>query len=120
MTIEKDMKCDDNVHDKGAVEITTSSVSRYGSAPRNAIDLRDRDSWFLSTNELGQWICPHFKTLRTEPTYFAIRMYEFDYLDSRAAEGSTTSIMEGNRPVREQQWLNDEYAVKMFAASRPC
>jgi hypothetical protein len=46
-------KCDGNVHDKGAVEITASSVFR-DYAPRNAAKRMDRHSLFPSEKEPGQ------------------------------------------------------------------
>jgi hypothetical protein len=39
-------KCGGNVHDKGAVEITASSV--WDDPPRNAADLGNTNSWFVS------------------------------------------------------------------------
>jgi hypothetical protein len=70
-------KCGGNVHDKGVVEITASSVSDI-ACPQNAADLRDAYSYFCSRDEPLQRICFDFKTLRIEPTHYAIETAQFD------------------------------------------
>jgi hypothetical protein len=79
-------KCDGNVHDRGVVKITASSVSRT-YYPQNAADLEDNPS-FRSEDEPGQWICLDFKTLRIEPTHYTIRTGCENQLKSWAVEGS--------------------------------
>jgi hypothetical protein len=66
------VKCSGNVHDRGVVEITASSVS-YTDYPRNTADL-GTNSDFWSEDEPGQWICLDFKTLRIEPTHNTIQV----------------------------------------------
>jgi hypothetical protein len=71
-------KCGGNVHDKGFVEITASSVHShpsYNFAPQNAAEFGDF-SCFFSQNEPGQWISWDFKALRIEPTHYTIRTYD--------------------------------------------
>jgi hypothetical protein len=64
-------KCGGNVHDKGAVEITASSV--FGDyAPRNAAELVDRHSLFRSEKEPGQWSWFDFNGLRIEPAHYTL------------------------------------------------
>jgi hypothetical protein len=67
-------KCWGNVHDKGAVKMTASSVvdDDIDSYPRNAAHLGDTDSNFTSADKTGQWIYWDFKTLRIEPTRYTI------------------------------------------------
>jgi hypothetical protein len=58
-----------NVHEKGVVEITASSVASTSSgyAPRKAANLKTC-SHFYSKNHPGGWICWDFKILGIEPT----------------------------------------------------
>jgi hypothetical protein len=68
-------KCGGNVHDKGVLEITVSSVYKEKYPPRNAADFENVYSHFCSQDEPDQWICWDFKTLRIEPTHYTIRMF---------------------------------------------
>jgi hypothetical protein len=70
-------KCCGNVHDKGAVEISASSL-HYNDpsfALWNAADLGNKGSCFGSRKGTGAWICSDFKELRIKPTHYTIRMY---------------------------------------------
>jgi hypothetical protein len=60
-----------NVHDKGIVTITSTSVRDDDHAVRNVADLTS-DSWFYSKDELGQWICWDFHEMRVHPTDYTI------------------------------------------------
>jgi hypothetical protein len=110
-------KCDGNVHDKGAVEITASSVSGT-HYPRNAADL-ERCSWFSSKNEPGPWICLDFKTVRIEPTHYTILAGNWTFLKSWAIEGSDDAVSWTEIDRRENKSdFNHPKAVKTFAVSR--
>jgi hypothetical protein len=65
-------KCGGNVHGRGVVEITASSVFWTDYSPRNTADLGSY-SFFFSQNEPGQWIYWNFRTLRIEPTQYTIQ-----------------------------------------------
>jgi hypothetical protein len=115
-------KCGGNVHEKGAVEITASSVYRNNSsyAPPNAADLGDKDSIFHSDNEPAEWIGWDFKALRIEPTHYTIRTYwkwpNWSNLKSWAVEGSDDGASWTEIDRRENNSdLNDRWAVKTFA-----
>jgi hypothetical protein len=110
-------KCGGNVHDRGVVEITASSVFDTNYS-RDAADL-GTDPWFWSKNEPGQWICLDFKTLRIEPTHYTIRSGFYSHLMSWAVEGSDdgTSWTEIDRRENNSD-LNGERALKTFAISR--
>jgi hypothetical protein len=74
-----------NVHDKGAVAITSKSVyddPEY--AVRNLADLTS-GSFFYSKNEPGQWVCWDFHEMRVRPTHYTIESY---CLKSWVVEGS--------------------------------
>jgi hypothetical protein len=119
------VKCGGNIHDKGAVEVTASSVAERGEnwrAFRNAADL-GTDSCFWSNDRPGQWICWDFKALRIEPTRYTILTFNRGLncphlknwmLEGSDDEGSWTEIdqRENNRH------LNDDSAVKTFAVAR--
>jgi hypothetical protein len=80
------VKCGGNVHDRGVVEITASSILSI-DYPRNSADL-GTDSYFKSEDESGQWICLDFKALKIEPTHYTIQAGYDDYLKSWVVEGS--------------------------------
>jgi hypothetical protein len=67
-----------NVHDKGAIEISGSSISRYDSVHRNATDLGNKSSFFLSEDKPDQRICWDFKVLRIAPTHYTIQTANAD------------------------------------------
>ena len=60
-----------NVHDKGIVNVTASSV--LGSyEPKDAVDL-EGDKEFASEDKENSWICYDFKDRRVTPTSYSIR-----------------------------------------------
>jgi FtsZ-binding cell division protein ZapB len=112
-------KCGGNVHDKGVVEITASSVGR--GAPRDVADIESDDN--LETwNKPGQWICFDFKTLRIELTHYAIRTVELErngeHMKNWAIEGSEDGVLwtELDRQENNED-LNGKSAEKAFAVS---
>jgi hypothetical protein len=110
-------KCDGNIHDRGVVEITASSVF-WTDYPRNTADL-GTDSYFKSEDEPRQWICFDFKSLRIEPTHYTIRTFLFDCLKSWTLEGSDDGVSWTEIDRRENNSdLDDTFAVKTFAVSR--
>jgi hypothetical protein len=116
------VKCGGNVHNKGAVEITASSVAGSSCAPRKAADLVTV-SIFLSQNESGGWICWDFKVLRIEPRHCTLRMCgcrsNWCHLKSWAVEGSDDRASWTEIDWRENNSdLNGHMAVKTFAVSR--
>jgi hypothetical protein len=108
-----------NVHDKGVVEITASSVEKSWCGtevpPRNTADIKS-DSYFESENKPDQWICWDFKTLIIEPTYYTVRS---SFLKRWVVEGSDdgTSWTEIDRR-EDNSDLNVRKAVKTFAISQ--
>jgi hypothetical protein len=84
------MKYGGNVCDKGAVEITTSSVFKEDGleyVPRNAADLESILP-FASENKPDQWICWNFKMLRIKPTHYMIRIAHASHPKSWIVDGS--------------------------------
>ena len=67
-------ECRGNVHDKGIVNVTASSVCAISSQPKNAVDLRT-DSRFWSRNEANAWICYDFRERRVIPTSYSVRSW---------------------------------------------
>ena len=63
-----------NVHDKGIVNVTASSV--YGSSwdPKNAADL-EVETPYYSSDEPDVWICYDFKGMSIVPTGYSIRSW---------------------------------------------
>lgn len=67
-----------NVHDKGIVEITASSVNGGDCEPKCVADL-EADSIYCSADELDTWICYDFKDMRVTPTSYSIRSHCHGY-----------------------------------------
>jgi hypothetical protein len=110
-------KCGGNVHDRGVIEITASSVYRTAYS-RNATDLGD-NSYFKSQSLPGQWISFGFKPLRIEPTHYAIQTGSENHLKSWVVEGSGDGVSWTEIDWRENNSnLNDVTAVKMFVVWR--
>jgi hypothetical protein len=67
-------KCGGNVHDRGVVNVTVSSLKDGSStnAARNAVDL-ESDSFFYSRDQEGQWICYDFGKMRVMPTHYSLK-----------------------------------------------
>lgn len=59
-----------NVHDKGMVNVTASSVS--GFPPKNAADL-GTSSEYQSGEQKGTWLCYDFKDRRVIPASYSLR-----------------------------------------------
>ena len=67
-----------NVHEKGIVEVTASSVT-CSLEPKHAVELGS-DSEFCSRGTEDSWLCYDFKGgRRVTPTSYSIRSYQDDY-----------------------------------------
>ena len=66
------LECGGNVHEKGAVEVTASSVCGIGYEAKNAVEL-GTNSHFWSNCEPNSWICYDFQRRRVTPTSYSIR-----------------------------------------------
>ena len=65
-------ECGGNVHDKGIVDVTASTVEMLAFQPKNVADLK-RDWYYKSHNLEGSWICYDFKERRVIPTSYTVR-----------------------------------------------
>jgi hypothetical protein len=67
-------KCGGNVHDKGIVNITSSSLHGSTYLPNNAADLRNLagSAYFHSANEANAWLCYDFAKREVTPTHYAV------------------------------------------------
>ena len=106
------LQCCGNVHKKGIVNVTASSVldSDYMSCdPKNAVDF-DRDSSFSSHNEPNSWICCDFKDRRVIPTSYSVRSgYSPPYLRSWVIEVSNDGTENSWTEIdRRDDWDGDE------------
>lgn len=66
-------ECGGNVHEKGIVNVTASSVN-YDYEPKHAVDL-GTDSEFCSDDKKNSWICYDFKDRRVIPTGYSVRSW---------------------------------------------
>ena len=65
-------ECGGNVHEKGVVEVTVSSVCGTGYEAKNAVEL-GTISHFWSNYKPNSWICYDFKGRSVTPTSYSIR-----------------------------------------------
>ena len=75
-----------NVHDKGIVNVTGSSVEGniHECLPSNVVDL-ETESYYLSSLHLpNAWICYDFKDLRVIPTSYSVRSYGACHLNLKS------------------------------------
>jgi hypothetical protein len=106
-----------NVQEKGIVTTTSKSVysDKPSDAPKNVADLTS-DSYFLSKNEPGQWVCWDFRERRVRPTHYTIRGWD---LKSWVVEGSLDgrSWTEIDRQTDNQDFKDGN--TVSFAVSNP-
>ena len=71
-------ECKGNVHDKGVVQVTASSVNgpSFNWDPKFAADLASKQAskCFASGDKEGSWICYNFNDMRVKPSSYSIRM----------------------------------------------
>ena len=65
-------ECGGNVHNKGIVNVTASSVANESNHPKNATEFETKQD-FYSQNEPNSWICYDFKERRVIPTSYSAR-----------------------------------------------
>ena len=117
-------ECGGNVHDKGIVNVTASSVYNDDSDyhPKNAVDL-GTDSLYCSKNEKDTWICYDFKERCVIPTSYSVRSQGNgpgnSHLKSWVIEVSNdgSSWTEIDRRDNNND-LNDKYATANFKISK--
>jgi hypothetical protein len=111
-----------NVHDRGVVEITASSVDSTGYVLQNGADLGSY-SELCSKTKPDKCICGDFKVLRIESTHYTLRRSSkgpnWSHLKISAVEDSDghASWTEIDRRGNNSD-LNDKSAVKMFGVAR--
>ena len=117
-------ECGGNVHDKGIVNVTASSVynnSRYHH-PKNAAG--SGTEWdYTSSNEEDTWICYDFKERRVLPTSYSVRSNDDGpgraHLKSWVIEVSNdgSSWTEIDRRDNNDE-LNAQYVIANFTISK--
>ena len=113
-------ECGGNVHEKGVVEVTASSVDPNSplSDAKNVVDL-GTDSYFRSTDEEFPWICYDFKDWRVAPTSYTIRTDIFEFPASCIFEvsndGSEGSWQQVDRKYEAWDW----HGIRNVVISKP-
>ena len=126
-------ECGGNVHDKGIVTVTASSLFeqlQIHLAPyltvdngyRNVVDLV-ADSCYYSKQEPNSWICYDFKERRVVPTSYSVRTYGWgpghEHLKSWVIDVSNDGIKWTEIDRKEvNNALNREWAIANFNISR--
>ena len=67
-------RCGGNVHDRGFVTVTASSVYSRDYPPKSVVDL-GKNSEYASADWSNQWICYDFKYRRVIPTSYSVTSY---------------------------------------------
>ena len=65
-------ECNGNVHEKGVIEVTASSIETRHFAPKDVVSQKE-SSVFFTTSAEHSWICYDFKSRRVFPTSYCIR-----------------------------------------------
>ena len=116
-------ECGGNVHKKGVVEVTASSVYplRSGRQPENAVDL-GTNSFFTSNDESSPWLRYDFKGRRVTPERYSIRSANQGYPRSWVLEVSNSGS-EGSWEIVNRRENNEDlkgnYVTHNFAISAP-
>jgi hypothetical protein len=76
-----------NVHDRGVVIVSASSVWNSSTPVRNAVELGERRT-FESEMAPNEWVCYDFKDRRVELTDYSIANFSDAFLRSWIVEGS--------------------------------
>ena len=116
-------KCGGNVHEKGVVTVTASSVG--SGRPENVVDLTS-DSYFFTKDSPDSWIRYDFEGRRVTPTSYSIRSMNwgprFQHPKSWVVEVSNDGS-DGSWAVIDSRNnnsdLNDKYVTRNFALSAP-
>ena len=112
-------QCGGNVHEKGLVEVTASSVSSNSYQAKNAVEL-GTDSFFQSNSEPTSWICYDFKRQRVTPTSYSIRTVACACPRSWALEVSNDGEKwEAVDTRNNNRDLNAEYVTHNFVITAP-
>ena len=81
-------QCGGNVHHKGVVNVTASSINGTSCTPTNAVDF-DETSRFCSENIQNSWLCYDFQKQRIRVTSYSVRSSESgNQMKSWVLEGS--------------------------------
>ena len=108
-----------NVHVKGVVEVTASSVS-WIRCEHCAVEFGS-DSRFCSENKPNSWIRYDFKGRRVAPTSYSIRSDDWRYPRSWVLEVSNDG-RDGSWDIvdrRKNEVWNGRYAIQNFRISAP-
>ena len=112
-------ECGGNVHQKGFVEVTASSVRRSDCDVRNAVEL-GTDAYFATKDESDRWLCYDFKERRVAPTSYSIRSDNGWYLKSWDLEVSNDRKTWKVVDRRENNsHLKAVYVTRNFTISEP-
>ena len=72
-------ECGGNVHDKGIVNVTSSTFGSSACEPKLAVNVLNPETstWFASKNLPDSWICYDFKDSRVSPTSYSVRSFPY-------------------------------------------
>ena len=130
--------CGGNVHEKGVVGVTTSSVCQFYECydddsgvsfgvetydPEHTVEL-GTDSVFRSNYEWNPWICYDFKKQRVVPTSYSIRAGKYDFLRSWVLEVSSDRTKNSwkvvdRREDNEDMKGSNKHVTRNFMVSAP-
>ena len=102
-----------NVHDKGIVAVTASSVGDPRYPAKNAADL-SAYNWFVSGDRANSWLCYEFKDFRVSVGAWSVRSFGYGrgaaHPQALKLQGSDDGV--GWTDIGRVYDLNDRYATK--------
>ena len=122
-------ECGGNVHEKGVVEVTASSLDDTRgapgetNAPENVVEFGSR-SCFRSKHEQSQWIRYDFKERRVAPTSYSVRggyVYPMSWVFEVSNDGSEESweIIDSRDNTNGFYLYDDGHVTRNFTISAP-
>jgi hypothetical protein len=116
-------ECGGNVHEKGIVEVSASSIYWSDCPLSVVVDFNSSSRGFATNNVANSWIRINFKTNRIKPTHYSIRSRTDGgghHLRSWVVEGSNNEENWVNLDVQENNCdLTGSGAVHTFAVGNP-
>ena len=117
-------ECGGNVHDRGVVYVSASSIRRDDEHPKNVLDLMT-NSAYVSCREKFAWVCFDFMKRRVIPTSYTLRSHggakdewHLRYWVIEVANQSKGKLSWVEIDGRSNDALNDKYATCNFKISK--
>lgn len=120
-------ECGGNVHDKGIVNVTSSSYYDNRFYPKNAVDFTDNKKDFRSSYEENAWLKYDFLNKKVHPIGYSIK----STFENKGYWHPVNWVIEGSNTDLTNDWvildsrndiksLDDSYAFQTFFIQKSC